>query len=247
MNVALGYDLTNPASAAATSALFSLSTAATDPGIFTIETNGQGQGAITDGVTFVLNSAANPAEVYSGSAPTLGTVAIFLTGLGAPTSTGSDLLTVSPTYFTNCISGLGNVVGSASVVATGYLGTVNTPHLASPFTGAYNPPSAYVPPSPLWTSIDGAVLQPALLQGNFPPCFPITASGATVPIVTIGGTAATLTYAGFVSGSIAGLYQINVQVNAPGTSLGTPPNAYPITISQNGVVSQTGVTIWVDF
>jgi uncharacterized protein (TIGR03437 family) len=247
MNVAVGYDLTNPAGAAATSALFSLSTAATDPGIFTIESDGQGQGAITDGVTFVLNSSTNPAEVYSSSTPTLGTVAIFMTGLGAPTSAGSDLLTTNPTYFSNCISGLGSVVGSASVVATGYLGTVNTPHLATAFTGAYNPPSTYVVPSPLWTSIDGAVLEPALLQGNYPPCFPIASSGPTVPIVTIGGTPATVTYAGFVSGSIAGLYQINAQVNAPGTSLGTPPNAYPVTVSQNSVVSQAGVTMWVDF
>jgi uncharacterized protein (TIGR03437 family) len=85
------------------------------------------------------------------------------------------------------------------------------------------------------------------LQGNYPPCFPIASSGPTVPIVTIGGTPATVTYAGFVSGSIAGLYQINAQVNAPGTSLGTPPNAYPVTVSQNSVVSQAGVTMWVDF
>jgi len=57
---------------------------------------------------------------------------------------------------------------------------------------------------PLWNNIDGAVIQGGLLLANvFPPCF------ATSPTVTIGGKAATVTYAGFVSGSVSGLYQIN--------------------------------------
>ncbi len=63
VNVAVGYDLTNPASAGATSAAFSLAYVASNPGIFTIESDGQGQGAITDAVSFVLNSQTAPAAV----------------------------------------------------------------------------------------------------------------------------------------------------------------------------------------
>lgn len=239
VNVAVGYDLTNPASAGATSAAFSLAYVASNPGIFTIESDGQGQGAITDAVSFVLNSQTAPA------AATTDTVAIFVTGLGIPTSAGTDLLTVSPTYLTNCIAPLGTVVGSATVVATGYMETVNTPYLASPFTGAYTPASGYVVPA--WTSIDGAVFESALLQGNYAPCFPIT--GGTAPTVTIGSVSATVSYPGFVTGSIAGLYQINVLVPTPTVPTGYSSGVaapYSVVVTIGAVASQAGVTMWVD-
>ncbi len=119
---------------------------ATNPGIFTIESNGQGQGAITDGVTFALNSQATAPAPYDSSAPTLGTIAIFMTGLGVPTSAGTNVATVSPTYLTNCLAPLG-VAGTSSVAPTGYMGTVNTPFFASVTgTGYCQPPGMWCPP-----------------------------------------------------------------------------------------------------
>jgi uncharacterized protein (TIGR03437 family) len=60
-------------------------------------------------------------------------------------------------------------------------------------------------------------------------------------IVTIGTTtlsASQVQYAGLTPGSISGLYQFNVQVPP-----GTPNGAVPVSISINGVTTQTGATI----
>ena len=103
-------------------------------------------------------------------------------------------------------------------------------------------------------NIDGAIVQSALLNsGDFPPCF------TTQPTVKIGGVAATVSYAGFVADSVAGLYQINVQV-PPSTStyhtdyplnIASPlsgivsPVQLPVQVTINSVNTQSGVTLWV--
>jgi uncharacterized protein (TIGR03437 family) len=99
---------------------------------------------------------------------------------------------------------------------------------------------------------DGAIIQSALLPSNtHPPCL------TTLPTVSIGGVATPpVTYAGWVADSVAGLYQVNVQL--PGSGAGpfvdvnglshgaiTAPVQLPITITANSVTSQTGVSIWV--
>jgi uncharacterized protein (TIGR03437 family) len=83
-----------------------------------------------------------------------------------------------------------------------------------------------------------------LLQGNFAPCF-----ATSPPTVVIGGAPATVVSAGFVTGSIAGLYQINVQVPTP-TALPTyaalTPQQYNVVVTIGGVASQAGVTMYID-
>jgi uncharacterized protein (TIGR03437 family) len=87
---------------------------------------------------------------------------------------------------------------------------------------------------------DGAVLDPANWgTGNLPPCF----STKSYVTVTIGGVAATVTYDGWVSGSVTGLYQINVTV--PKATTSTTPVSLPVVVTVNGVVAQTGVTMYV--
>jgi hypothetical protein len=99
------------------------------------------------------------------------------------------------------------------------------------------------------------VIQSALLNSNrFAPC--LTTISPNVPSVTIGGVAATVTYAGFVADTVAGLYQINVQL--PGTSGGSfqpvsgspistivAPVQLPLVITSNSIPSQAGVSVWV--
>jgi uncharacterized protein (TIGR03437 family) len=104
------------------------------------------------------------------------------------------------------------------------------------YMGAVN--GQTVKPSPLWNNIDGAVIQGGLLLANvFPPCF------ATSPTVTIGGKAATVTYAGFVSGSVSGLYQINATIP---TGVTVPTNnLVPVVVSVGTATSQPGVTMAV--
>ena len=237
VNVQVGYDTVVPSAAANTSTAFLTTYAAVDPGIFTIASNGQGPGAITDAVTFALNTQTAPTTPYATSC-TGCTIAIFVTGLGIPDSTGADPVDSSPTYPTNCVAPLG-VAGTSAVNPTGYLGAVNTPFFASVSGTGWSAPSGYVVPN--WTSIDGAVIEGSYLQGNYAPCFV-----SAVPSVTIGGVAATLMSASFVQGSIAGLYQINVQVPTPnGYNVGVATE-FPVVVTQGSVASQAGVTVWID-
>jgi uncharacterized protein (TIGR03437 family) len=74
-----------------------------------------------------------------------------------------------------------------------------------------------------------------LAAKTFPPCF------ATSPTVTIGGKAATVSYAGFVADSVGGLYQINATVP---TSV-TAGTAVPVVVSVGTATSQPGVTMAV--
>jgi uncharacterized protein (TIGR03437 family) len=237
VNVQVGYDTNVPASSTNSSAVFLTTYATVDPGVFTIASNGQGPGAITDAVTFALNTSTAPTTPYSSSC-TGCTIAIFMTGLGTPDSSGADAVDSSPTYGTNCVAPLG-VAGTSSVAPTGYMGAVNTPFFASVSLTGWSAPSGYVVPN--WTSIDGAVIEASYLQGNYAPCF-VTA----VPTVTIGGVAATVTSASFVQGSIAGLYQVNVQVPTPNGYDQGVATEFPVVVTQGSVASQVGVTVWID-
>jgi uncharacterized protein (TIGR03437 family) len=174
--------------------------AATNPGIFTIAAEGQGQGAILL-PDYSVNSASNLA--VKGT-----TVMIYVSGLGVPTSTAADTAgKSSPKAPGGCIS------------PASYFGAVNK--LATP-------------PGTPWTSDDGAVILTSNLADNtLPPCF------ATAPSVSIGGETATVSYAGWVADSVAGLYQINATVPTKAAS----GNAIPVVVTAGGVASQTGVTM----
>ena len=98
------------------------------------------------------------------------------------------------------------------------------------------------------------MLQSALYPVNtIQPC--IKANSPNVPTVSIGGVQGLVTYAGWVSGSVAGLYQINVQLPASGASyadasgsvtLGSTAAALPVVVTANGKTSQpSGVNLWV--
>jgi len=172
-----------------------------DPGIFTTNADGLGQAAILNS-DYTANSSS--VEAKAGN-----TVMIYMAGLGAPTSTGTDTVQTSQAFPKSCIS------------TAAYMGAVN---------------GQQTPPSPLWASIDGAVIHSAwLATKTFPPCF------ATSPTVTIGGKAATVTYAGFVADSVGGLYQINATV--PATV--TPGTAVPVVVTVGAATSQPGVTMAV--
>jgi len=103
---------------------------------------------------------------------------------------------------------------------------VNTSVKASSTTAAYT--------SPAWTTIDGAVFSygPNTIISGLPPCFTDTitvtfgtgASAVTATSAAGGG----VTYAGFVSGAVAGLYQINVKIPTGITGL---PASVPITVT----------------
>jgi uncharacterized protein (TIGR03437 family) len=185
---------------------FTAGVGAADPGIYTTASSGLGQAAILHS-DYSVNSSTNKAAKSS-------TVSIYMTGLGAPNSTATNVaLSTAAAYPAGCIS------------ATAYMGTMN----AAPISA-----------SPAWTTIDGAVLASAnITAGHFAPCFLTTGAGITPVTVTIDGKTATVTYAGFVADSVAGLYQVNAVVPSTATS-GT---AIAVQVSVGSAKSQIGATM----
>jgi len=191
------------------SSAFVANIAAQDPGVFTVTSSGQGQGAILLS-DYSLNSASNPGLVGKS------TVLIYLTGLGAPNSTGANSNAAASKFPATCVS------------PANYMATINA-----------------LPGNAGWTTVDGAVIQVSQLKTNvLPPCM-ATANAVTV---TIGGLAATVSYAGWVGDSVAGLYQINALVPAKANpSVAIPPavSNVPVVVTIGGVSSQVGVTMAV--
>jgi uncharacterized protein (TIGR03437 family) len=103
------------------------------------------------------------------------------------------------------------------------------------------------------TTLDGSLVNPAVLNTRrLVPCM------VTAPAVTFGGQAGLVKYAGWVPGTVAGLYQINVQLPSTTASSGhfttvtgaapttlTAPVQLPVVVTSNSVSSQAGVTVWV--
>jgi uncharacterized protein (TIGR03437 family) len=177
---------------------YTVNGASANPGIFTISSSGQGQGAI-----LLANDSVNSA---TNTATTGSTVLIYASGLGTPTSTGAGTAAASAVYPTTCVS------PAHYVTLAG---------LTSPATE------------------DGAVIDETYLASHvFAPCF------ATAPTVTINGAPATVTYAGWIAGSVAGLYQINATVPTKAVA-GSNPVVITVGTGANAVSSQTGVTLQV--
>jgi hypothetical protein len=212
--------------AAATSAIYKLNIAATNPGVFTEGEDGQGNAAALS-ATYATISQANPAGMHY-TAGNSDTILLYVTGLGVPNSTAADT------------SGGGSAAPADCISPANYESALQT---ASGVT---------------LTNIDGAIIQASLIDpSRKPPCM-ATSSGTptTIPAVTIGGVAATsIGYAGFVEGSVAGLYQINVKLPGTTGSFTSPtgttitnitgPVALPVVVTSQGGTSQTGVNIWV--
>lgn len=212
-------------STVASSAPFLVNIVATDPGIFTVGSDGQGPAAALAATTYALIGATNPAGMrYAVGDSDI--IQVYMTGLGLPAA-GTAIYTSANN---SCISALNQT-------QAGYLTALNdsvTPNLSL-------------------TNIDGAVLQDSLFAGDYPPC--LTAE----PTVTIGGISTpVVTYTAFTGDTVAGLYQMNVQMpstqntfkpNYPSatgsfTNL-TGPTQLPIFVTLGGLTSQAGVMLSV--
>lgn len=223
--VSFGYGTT--ATTLLKSAPFTVNIATSDPGVFTVGADGEGNAAALD-LNYNLISNTNPAGMRSTQTDS-DTIQLYVTGLGSPTSTASNATTGGSTAPTDCIAATGS---------NSYLAALN----------------AATNVSPALTAVDGAIIQGSLINtGRLAPCF------ASNPTVTIGGVDGTVTYAGWVEDSIAGLYQINVQLPAStGTTLYpyyplttspittvTAPVQLPIQVTAGGQTSQNNVMVWV--
>jgi uncharacterized protein (TIGR03437 family) len=209
----------------ANSAPFLVNIVPTDPGVFTIGSDGQGPAAALAATTYALIGASNPAGMRYAVADS-DTIQVYMTGLGI-TANSSAVYTSNSQI---CISALNG--GFA-----GYLTALNDS----------------VVPNLAMTNIDGAVFQDSLFAGDYPPCL------TTEPTVTIGGVSTpVVSYTAFTGDTVAGLYQMNVQMpstqntfkpNFPSatgsiTNL-TGPTQLPIFVTLGGVTSQAGVMLSV--
>lgn len=187
---------------ASSDGVFAVNVVTADPGIFTLASDGTGQGAI-------LNHDSTVNQAGNGEVPGQW-VSIYMTGLGAPDSTAIDTTGNAATFSTGCVA-----VSNAGKGTPGYMQVVNTAA------------TGYTPPSPGWTNIDGAVIQLSKIVSGLPPCMtdPVTVVyGPPGNQVTASGTGVGtgVLYAGFVDGSVAGLYQVNAYIPA-GVQVGTIP------------------------
>lgn len=167
--------------------------------------------------------AANPG-IFTVGADGQGQGAILLANFSVNSPTNEAALGSTVLIY---VSGLGTPTSSAADTAG---------KSAAKAPGSCISAASYVTAEALANpaTADGAVILASKIQTNdLPPCF------STSPTVTIGGQAATVTYAGWVADSVAGLYQINATVSTKATT-GT---AVPVSVSFGGVSSQTGVTM----
>ena len=216
------------------SAPYTVTVNPTDPGIFTVGSDGQGNGAILSHSYAIVNQA-NPAAVRktSGSTNLSDNIQIYVSGLGAPWT------------------GVANNASSATAATPA---TPSTNHWSGDCIGASNYLTVLnAATSSSLTSIDGAVIQSSLLDSRrLPPCL---ANNGTVPTigVTVGSIAAPISYAGWVPDSVEGLYQINVQlppstsqfVTSNGTGPVTTAMQLPVVVTAGSNHSQSGVNVWV--
>jgi uncharacterized protein (TIGR03437 family) len=236
------YDVTVTSGALAASDPFVVNGVYADPGVFTLASDGSGQGAILN--DYMNGDYADYVGTINGStaghAVTAGDiVSVYLTGLGTPDSTAVDSTsdTPNPSGFPNaCVE----INGSKSL--PGYMQIANTltvaPNAATGVVG-WTPPKT----SAAWTTIDGAEIQSDLILGTpgvlLPPCFTdsITVTFGTGPTAVTATTGNGLvTWAGFTDGSVAGLYQINVQI-PPNNPLGAQPIQVSMTNSNGTFTS----------
>lgn len=220
---------------ALSSAPYTVTVTPTDPGIFTVGSDGQGNGAILSH-SYTIIDQANPAAVRkaSGSTNLSDPVSIYVSGLGAPWSGVANNAAAAnaatpATPSTNHWSG--DCIGTGS-----YLSVLNAATSGS------------------LTSIDGAVIQSSLLDSRrLPPCLGNNGTNPTVS-VTVGNVAAPISYAGWVADSVEGLYQINVQLPAStSTFTSSSGNTGPVTgavqlpvvVTAGSSHSQSGVNVWV--
>jgi hypothetical protein len=193
---------------------FAVNVLAADPGIFTLASDGSGPAAIINLKDGSVNKAGN--EATAGDY-----ISIYVTGLGSPDSTAIDTTGNGVIAPTNCVA----INGTKT--APGYLQVVNTTVKASSTTTAYT--------SPAWTSIDGAVITygPNTIISGLPPCMTdtitVTFGTGTSAVTATSAPGGGINYAGFVSGAVAGLYQINVKI--PANTLPNLPGAVQVQVT----------------
>lgn len=189
------------------SSAYTINLASSDPGIFTIGSDGTGEAAVLASDYSLINSV-HPAIVRPTGSDS---IQVYMTGLGAPLSSDTSTTCIGTTNYLTNLQAVSNVV----------------------------------------TTLDGAIMQSTMFPGyTTAPCL-AAVSGS----MSFGEVSATPSWLGWVTGTVAGLYQVNVQLPNNAGSL-TPvtgsagnvvaPTQIAVQYGASAPFSQSGVTMWVE-
>jgi uncharacterized protein (TIGR03437 family) len=211
-----------------------LASATATPGIFTLDGGGAGQSVLTNNFDNSVNSKANVIQAYT---PTNGTKAwyftLYVSGLGLPSTGGETNLAVP----VGTVSTQPGICANVLALRTGEDGA-STPWGAASTTFATDLDGSLID-SALLGNLNAAVIPTAIL----PPCLDPTTLTLTVTGLSTGATPSVtpnVTYAGWVGGSIAGLYQINANMTALPTAPLSALYNYNISVAVTGGTVLTG-------
>ena len=206
------------------SAAFPVNIVATNPGIFTVGADGQGDGAIL-GSNYALIGATNPAGMRSTGADS-DVIQLYVTGLGAPDSTADNGVAGGGlTWSTDCVS-LASFLTSLNTVSGTALTNLDGTVMQSDLLNSNRLPpcigssSANVP-----TVTVGGIAATVLYAGFVPD----TVAGLYQLNVLLPGTS-------------AGSFQ---PMSGSPISTIVSPVQLPVVITANSVTSQSGVSVWV--
>jgi uncharacterized protein (TIGR03437 family) len=218
--VSFGYP---PAATMMSSVPFPVNVAATDPGIFTVETDGQGEGAILS-LDWSIITSGNEAAMRSNPADS-DTVQIYVTGLGAPDSAADNAGSGTGQWPVDCVTA-GSYLSALNLRTSGSFASLD---------GALIQRSL----------LNSNRLPPCLRSTAVVPTVTIGGQPATV---TYAGWVADSVAGQYqvnvrLPGSAAGTF-----TSAAGDSIAPPltaPVKLPVVVTARNRASQPGVTVWV--
>jgi uncharacterized protein (TIGR03437 family) len=206
------------------SAPFQVNVVATNPGIFTVGADGQGDGAIL-GSNYSLISSANPAGMRSTGADS-DVIQVYVTGLGAPDSSADNASAGSgPTWSADCVS-LASFLTSLNTAAGTSLTNLDGTVIQSSLLNANRLPPCVTSGSANVPSVTVGGIAGTVLYAGF---VPDTVTGLYQLNVLLPGTS-------------DGSFQ---PVSGNPVSTIVSPLQLPIVITANLLTSQAGVSVWV--
>jgi uncharacterized protein (TIGR03437 family) len=206
------------------SAPVTVNVANTNPGIFTVDQDGQGSGAILD-AKWNLVSSSNPGAMRSTGSDS-DVVAVYMTGLGIPDSTADNSTSGGGAWSADCAS-TSSFLSSLNSAAQASLTTLDGVVIQSALlnTGRFVPciksSSANVPT--------------------------VTIGGVSATVLYAGWVADTIAGLYQVNVKLPGTNPGSNFTTSTGATISTitAPVQLPLVITANGVSSQPGVTVWV--
>ena len=218
--VSFGYP---PAATMMSSAAFPVNVAAVNPGVFTVGSDGQGDGAVL-GLDWSVVTTGNEAAMRQNAADS-DTVQIYMTGLGAPDGTADNAGAGTGQWPVDCVT-VGSYLSALNLQTSGSLTSVDGALIESGL-------------------LNNNRLPPCLRSTAVIPTVTIGGQPATVTYAgwVADGVAGEYQVNVRLPGSAAGIF-----TGVAGSPIALPltvPVKLPVVVTARGRASQPGVTIWV--